>query len=208
MSDTTTPAVFSAVGKAQKHFATYGVGKGGTNKEQGYRFRGIDDLLNAASAALTHAGLMYVPCVEERTVSHGQTAKGTAFVDVALRVRYDIFSTEDGSQMPSSAVIYGEGRDYADKATNKALSAALKYFLTQLFCIPFLGVLEEGDETTIEGQRTIDMTQIEQAKDMMELKYAYETAMQLAKSAKDVDMQKRIAAAKDKRKSVLAEVVA
>lgn len=205
-STTKTPAVFAAIGKAQRHFAEHGVGKNGMNAEQRYKFRGIDDLMNAASAALTTAGLVCVPMVEERTVTNGQTAKGTAFVDVAVRVRYDVFSTEDGSQLPSSSVIYAEGRDYADKATNKALSAALKYFLTQLFCIPFLGVLEDSDETTIEGTRTIDLSQIEEAQDMTELKYAYETAMQTAKAARDVAMQKRIAAAKDKRKSELAEV--
>lgn len=154
MPDSTpTMKVFAGIAAAMRHFAEHGVGKGGVNREQNYKFRGIDDLLNAASAALTHAKLVYVPHVQERIVTHGTTAKGTAFVDVALRVQYDIYSTEDGSMLPSSSVIYAEGRDYADKATNKALSAALKYFLTQLFCIPFLGVLDEGDAETIEGAR-------------------------------------------------------
>jgi hypothetical protein len=195
--------VFEGIAAAQRHFAEHGVAKGGVNREQNYKFRGIDDLLNATSAALTHARLVYVPQVTERIVTHGTTAKGTAFVDVALCVRYDIFSTEDGSQLPTPSVIWSEGRDYADKATNKALSAALKYFLTQLFCIPFLGVLDEGDEETIDGVREISLSGIENAEDLAELKYEYEAAFQLAKASKDIAGQKRIVAAKDARKKQL-----
>lgn len=195
--------VFEGIAVAQRHFAEHGVAKGGTNREQNYKFRGIDDLLNATSAALTHARLVYVPQVLERIVTHGTTAKGTAFVDVALRVQYDIYSTEDGSMLPSSSVIYAEGRDYADKATNKALSAALKYFLTQLFCIPFLGVLDDSDGSGIEGSPEISLSGIQNAEDLAELKYEYEAAFQKAKATKDIAAQKRIVAAKDARKKEL-----
>lgn len=204
-NDNKIPQVFAGIAAAQKHFAEHGVGKNGNNKDQGYRFRGIDDLLNAASAAMNAARIVYVPQVQERVVTHGTTAKGTAFVDVALRVQYDIYSTEDGSMLPSSSVIYAEGRDYADKATNKALSAALKYFLTQLFCIPFLGVLDEGDAETIEGAREIDLSGIESAEDMQALRYEFERAFQAAKAAKDIAAQKLIVAAKDARKAELSE---
>jgi hypothetical protein len=195
--------VFEGIASAQRHFAEHGVAKAGVNREQNYKFRGIDDLLNATSAALTHARLVYVPQVTERIVTHGTTAKGTAFVDVALCVRYDIYSTEDGSLLPTPAIIYAEGRDYADKATNKALSAALKYFLTQLFCIPFLGVLEDSDGSDIEGSPEISLSGIKNAEDLAELKYEYETVYQAAKVAKDIPAQTRIVAAKNARKKEL-----
>ena len=52
---------------------------------------------------------------------------------VKIRMRYT-FHAEDGSSV--SSVIPAEGMDSGDKATNKALSAALKYALIQTFSIP------------------------------------------------------------------------
>ena len=45
--------------------------------------------------------------------------------------------------------MYGEAMDSADKATNKAMSAAYKYLCMQVFCIPTEG-MEDADSQTHE----------------------------------------------------------
>ena len=52
-------------------------------------------------------------------------------------VRANFVSTLDGSR--HDATIYGEAMDSADKATNKAMSAAYKYAVLLTFCIPTEG---------------------------------------------------------------------
>jgi hypothetical protein len=44
------------------------------------------------------------------------------------------FYASDGSSI--RAVVVGEASDSADKSSNKAMSAALKYALLQIFCVP------------------------------------------------------------------------
>jgi hypothetical protein len=48
-------------------------------------------------------------------------------------MRFQFFA-DDGSSV--SVTTIGEGMDSGDKSSNKAMSAALKYALVQMFCIP------------------------------------------------------------------------
>jgi hypothetical protein len=65
---------------------------------------------------------------------------------VELTMKYT-FHAEDGSSI--SSVIASEGLDNGDKATNKALSAALKYALIQTFQVPTAD-MEDGDADSPE----------------------------------------------------------
>ena len=62
-------------------------------------------------------------------------------------MEYD-FVTEDGSKITIGA-IPSEGLDSGDKATNKALSAALKYALIQTFSVATKD-MEDADKTSPE----------------------------------------------------------
>jgi hypothetical protein len=66
-----------------------------------------------------------------------QTAKGSPLFYVTVEVEFDFVSAEDGSK--HTVKTYGEAMDSADKATNKAMSAAYKYAAMQAFCIPTEG---------------------------------------------------------------------
>jgi hypothetical protein len=71
------------------------------------------------------------------------------------KVKYTFFHT-DGSSV--SAVLQGTGMDSADKAGNKALSAAYKYAVTQVFCVPVDDVHVDSEQDDYEvrpkgGQR-------------------------------------------------------
>lgn len=126
--------VYQAIGAVSAALSQEGIGKNHKNDSQGYKFRGIDDVLNALSSALVTAGLVILPRCTERVVVERQTAKGSALFNVTCRVEFDLVSTEDGSK--HTVCTYGEAMDSADKATNKAMSAAYKYLALLVFCIP------------------------------------------------------------------------
>jgi ERF superfamily len=126
--------VYKAIGAVSAALSHSGISKARKNQQQGYNFRGIDDVLNALSTALVEAGLVILPrCVDRATVER-TTAKGGALFYVTCKVEFDLVSTEDGSK--HTVCTYGEAMDSADKATNKAMSAAYKYLALLVFCIP------------------------------------------------------------------------
>lgn len=126
--------VYKAIGAVSAAMSHNGISKARKNTQQGYNFRGIDDVLNALSTALVEAGLVILPRCVERVVSERVTQKGGALFNVTCHVEFDLVSTEDGSKHTVST--YGEAMDSADKATNKAMSAAYKYLALLVFCIP------------------------------------------------------------------------
>jgi len=111
------------------------VGKDRKNTHQGYKFRGIDDVYNELNAVLAKHKVFTVPTVlkYEREERSAKTGTGT-LTFMIMTVQYEIF-TEDGSSVTS--IVIGEAMDAGgDKASNKAMSAAHKYTLLQVFCIP------------------------------------------------------------------------
>lgn len=114
------------------------IGKDQKNTAQGFKFRGIDQFVNALYPALTKHGVFLSP----RSVNYTQELKdvtrsnGKSGVDKHVTVLMEYtFWAEDGSSVTIGPVP-AEGLDSGDKATNKALSAALKYALIQTFSIP------------------------------------------------------------------------
>lgn len=99
----------------------------------GYAFRGIDDLYNALHGPLVDHGVFFVPEVLDEQESSYQTSGGATMRLVRVRVRYRFYGP-DGEHI--EAVTTGEAADTGDKAANKAMTAALKYLLFQVLCIP------------------------------------------------------------------------
>lgn len=114
------------------------VGKDQKNQAQGFKFRGIDQFVNTLYPALCKHGVFMTPrCTTERNeLKEVMRSSGKAGVDkhVTILMEYDFFA-EDGSKV-TVGPIPAEGLDSGDKATNKALSAALKYALIQTFSVP------------------------------------------------------------------------
>lgn len=132
------------------------VGKDQKNQAQGFKFRGIDQFVNALYPALTRHGVFMAP----RALRHDQEIKevvrsnGKTGVDkhVAIMMEYTFYA-EDGSHV-TVGPIPAEGLDSGDKATNKALSAALKYALIQTFSIPTEDMAEADLESPEMGAAT------------------------------------------------------
>lgn len=114
------------------------VAKDQKNTQQGFKFRGIDQFVNALYPALTKHGVFMAPRAVrfESELKEVVRSSGKAGTDkhVSIMMEYDFYA-EDGSKV-TVGPIPAEGLDSGDKATNKALSAALKYALIQTFSIP------------------------------------------------------------------------
>lgn len=115
----------------------YAITKDKRNQKQGYAYRGIDDVMNTFQPLLAKHHVFVVPEVLERERQERVTYKdgkqsGTLLYSI-LTMRYTFYA-EDGSSV--SAVVIGEGMDSGDKASNKAMSVAMKYAMFQVFCIP------------------------------------------------------------------------
>jgi ERF superfamily len=127
------------------------IGKDQKNQAQGFKFRGIDQFVNALYPALTANGVFMAPrCISEVhelvKVTRGSGKEGTD-KHVTILMEYDFFA-EDGSKV-TVGPIPAEGLDSGDKATNKALSAALKYALIQTFSIPTEDMAEADLESPV-----------------------------------------------------------
>ena len=109
------------------------IGKNRKNSQQGFSYRGIDDVQNALQNILPKHGVFYVPEILESAREERETARGGNLIYTILKVRYTFYAS-DGSSI--AAVVQSEGMDSADKSSNKAMSAACKYALFQVFNIP------------------------------------------------------------------------
>lgn len=146
--------VYKAVNAVQAEIAEMGgISKGRKNIQQNYAFRGIDDVYNTLAPVLAKHKLLILPKVLERSCEERKDRKGYPLFYVTLKSDFYFISAEDGSQFVATA--YGEAMDSADKATNKAMSAAYKYVCLQAFSIPTEGD-NDADATTHElaGQET------------------------------------------------------
>ena len=157
-----TKHVYRAIANAAAKLSKEGIGKDRENMQQGYKFRGIDDVYNALAPILSAEGLCILPDVLSREVIERTSAKGNALFYVTVRVAFHFVSAEDGSS--HVVTTYGEAMDSADKATNKAMSAAYKYAAMQAFCIPTEGD-NDADATTHEVTARTPVSGAQSARD-------------------------------------------
>lgn len=125
------PMIYQLIPKAMADMDA--VGKNQFNQQQKFKFRGIDDVMNAMNPVLVKHQIFTVPEVLEQTREHRTTGSGAQLNYSLLKMRFSFFAP-DGSHV--DAITLGEGMDSGDKASNKAMAIAYKYALFQVFCIP------------------------------------------------------------------------
>ena len=111
----------------------YAITKDKKNAQQGFKYRGIDDVMNVFQPLLAEAGIFPVPQVLEEKREERTTSKGGNLIYSILKIKYTFYA-KDGSSV--DAVVIGEGMDSGDKASNKAMAVGMKYAMFQTFCIP------------------------------------------------------------------------
>lgn len=145
----TSPKVYPAICNVMHDIGQTGISKDRRNTQQGYSFRGIDDVYNELNGLLSKHRLVIIPTVVLREQVERVTAKGGTIFYTILTVDFKIISAEDGSFEMARTI--GEAMDSADKSSNKAQSAAYKYAAMMVFCIPTEGD-NDADKTTHEVQ--------------------------------------------------------
>lgn len=141
--------IFELIPKAMQMVGA--IGKDSVNKTQGFKYRGIDAVYNALNPVMSELGLFIVPEIldhrrEERETEStydGKTRKSILKYSI-LTIRFTMYAP-DGSNV--SCTVVGEGMDSGDKASNKAMSVALKYACFQLFMIPTEEMVDPDQES-------------------------------------------------------------
>ena len=197
--------VYEAIAAVTAELAKTGIAKDRKNTQQNYKFRGIDDIYNALAPALAKAGLCVLPRVIRREVTERATKSGSTLFYVVCDVEFDFVSAEDGSRHTVSVV--GEAMDSADKATNKAMSAAYKYAALMAFCIPTEGD-NDADAATHEVAPATDVGAWLDAIDSADSAALAEIGKELASATMPVSERAKLRAAFAARKHALAQVAA
>jgi hypothetical protein len=149
------PSIFLLMSRVMADIGA--VGKGDYNSQQNYSFRGIDSVMNAVHGAMVKHGVTVTPEVLDKEYGSYRTKNGTEMRTVTVTVRYTFYGPRGDSV---EVVTLGEASDSADKATNKALSAAMKYALLHTFVVPTTDVVkDDADRTTAErGPQTTSLS--------------------------------------------------
>lgn len=118
------------------------VGKEGFNKHNKYNYRSVDDIMAAVNPALVKTGVSLAPTY---TLLANEPIEKGSRVLLSLDLK---FIAPDGSYISTGAI--GEGKDFGDKATYKAMAGALKYALLQTLCIPTDEAKDPEADTTVD----------------------------------------------------------
>lgn len=127
------PHILTAI--RQVMLAVTTVGKDSFNEQQRFKFRGIDDVLNAVGPAMREAGITAIPKLRHReyeqvNIGTNRTLTGHGIVEVC----YEFTSLIDGSV--KEVIVPGEAMDVGDKVFSKAMSVAYRIALIQCFALP------------------------------------------------------------------------
>lgn len=199
--------VYQAINAVQAALAHTGITKDRKNQQQGYSFRGIDDVYNALAPLLAKHGLCILPRILSRQCVERASAKGGVLFNVTVEAEFDFVCAEDGSK--HIVRTFGEAMDSADKATNKAMSAAYKYAAFQAFAIPTEGDNDaDAHHHEIKKRDALEPESIAQiilnAASMDDLKMLYAKAYKQCQG--DQQALTVIEDAKNKRKAELMEI--
>ena len=115
------------------------------NTQIKYAYRGIDEFMNALNPLLAKHCVTIMPDVLKNDRDIYSNASGTRMTNVVMHIRYTL-TAKDGSS--TSGTMSGEAFDSGDKASNKAMSIALKYFIMQVFMVPTEDIDDPDDHDT------------------------------------------------------------
>lgn len=128
------------------------IGKNKKNDQQGFMFRGIDDVMNVMQPLFAKNKLFIAPEILEQTREERTTSRGGTLIYSICKIKYTFYA-EDGSSI--EAITIGEGMDSGDKATNKAMAIAMKYAMFQVFCIPTEEMKDPDSETPVQSKKKV-----------------------------------------------------
>lgn len=178
--------IYEAISRCMEEIGA--VGKDAVNKQQGFKYRGIDAVMNAINPALVKNHVFIVPEVLDQSREERTTKSGGALIYSVCRIKYTFYA-EDGSCI--EAVTVGEGMDSGDKATNKAMAIAFKYACFQVFCIPTEEMKDPDEETPDTEKPQFNPATPEQLRKLDEFVMAYAGMCKDTKESDVTDLLKK-----------------
>ena len=151
--------IYELIGKAMADVGA--IGKESVNKQQGFKYRGIDAVMNALNPVMQKYGLFVTPEVLNQTREERQTSTGGRLLYSILTMKYTMYAP-DGSNV--SSIVIGEGMDSGDKASNEAMAVAMKYAMFQVFCIPTEEMPDPDAEVMPESRPLRDLPKPEKTR--------------------------------------------
>lgn len=118
------------------------------NQQQGFMFRGIDDMMNSLHSLFAKHGVFILHNINSYDVQERPTKSGGVNFFTRTNITFK-FVAEDGSFIEITNI--GEAMDSGDKGMNKTMSVALKYALMQAFLIPTEDIADPDAETPAES---------------------------------------------------------
>lgn len=156
---------------------TKAITKSEKNQQQGFKFRGIDNVMNELHELFAKNEVFILQEVQGFTTENRPTKSGgtNTFTRATVKFRY---ITTDGSCVETVNV--GEAMDSGDKGMNKAMSVALKYSLLQMFLIPTEDPKDPDDTIPEETDYlAMAMQEINSAQSIQTLSGVYNTYTEL-----------------------------
>jgi len=126
------------------------IGKKKNNVQQGFKYRGIDDIMNEVHPLMSKHGVFIQSSIVSSEREVLKTKSGGDMISSIIDYNFTFFA-EDGSSV--SSIVRGEGRDSADKASNKSMAVALKYCITTAFLIPTEDLADPDRETPPQASK-------------------------------------------------------
>ena len=115
--ENTVPKIYAAILGVMNEVGAVSKEKTCKSNFGSYKFRGIDDVMNALHPAMVKNRVFAIPEILEMTREVKTSAKGTPMTSSICKVRYDFF-TDDGSKV--SCTVIGEGMDTGDRDKSRA----------------------------------------------------------------------------------------
>lgn len=128
---TVSPNVFEAFAAVMNDVQS--IGKNDQNTQQGFKFRGIDAVMQAVGPKLREHGVFIIPTGQELKSETYQTKSNTTMRNVTVTMQFRVYGP-GGDYF--DGVSFGEAADVGDKAVTKAQSVAYRTFLLQALTVP------------------------------------------------------------------------
>lgn len=154
----TTQKINTALQNVQKYMMENPIALSAENKFQGYKYRGIKEVIQAFSKPLAENNIIVLPQNIKVSTKFLEDGKNT-LTRITGEVR--LYCTLDGSYIERS--YEGHSKSNQGKDLEAAKSFAFRDALLETFCVPFESVVEpemegvdESDEPVDESQETVN----------------------------------------------------
>lgn len=122
--------VVEALLRVMRDMPAIGKDRRGPSDQGSYAFRGIEDITRRTAALFARHGVLMVPHVKRWEWEVFEKG-GKRWTDDMVEVEYECFGPGGVNDRIVIGPVPGRGRDNSDKGSNKAMTGAWKYALTQ-----------------------------------------------------------------------------